>query len=173
MEIEEGGSKDVSNSIMTGLKGNLTSPAADCNSNNLLLTKENLFLYSTDSMHEGQDFLQDTSDYQWFLDYGLVWIMCIRLIITSMLILLSLNLFLLSRYKDNHYCHQQSILSLSRSQDFYYEDMARNIDANLAEVDMDDFNREDIHSVLSTLPNIQVCKYWLLTFLCLSKILFY
>ena len=36
----------------------------------------------------------------------------------------------------------------------YYDDMARNLDANLAEVDMDDFHREDIHTILSTLPNM-------------------
>jgi hypothetical protein len=30
--------------------------------------------------------------------------------------------------------------------------MARNLDANLAEVDMEDFRSEDIHSILTTLP---------------------
>jgi len=30
--------------------------------------------------------------------------------------------------------------------------MARNLDANLAEVDMEDFRTEDIHSILTTLP---------------------
>lgn len=30
----------------------------------------------------------------------------------------------------------------------YYDDMARNIDANLAEVDMENFRSEDIHSLL-------------------------
>jgi hypothetical protein len=34
----------------------------------------------------------------------------------------------------------------------YYDDMARNLDANLAEVDMEDFRTEDIHSILTTLP---------------------
>jgi hypothetical protein len=30
--------------------------------------------------------------------------------------------------------------------------MAKNLDANLAEVDMEDFRTEDIHSILTTLP---------------------
>jgi hypothetical protein len=30
--------------------------------------------------------------------------------------------------------------------------MARDLDANLAEVDMEDFRTEDIHSILTTLP---------------------
>jgi hypothetical protein len=34
----------------------------------------------------------------------------------------------------------------------YYDDMAKNLDANLAEVDMEDFRTEDIHSILTTLP---------------------
>lgn len=58
------------------------------------------------------------------------------------------------RYRENTN-HHQSILSLSTSHELgYYDDMARNLDANLAEVDMDDFHREDIHSILSTLPNM-------------------
>jgi hypothetical protein len=32
--------------------------------------------------------------------------------------------------------------------------MARNLDANLAEVDMEDFRTEDIHSILTTLPTM-------------------
>jgi hypothetical protein len=36
----------------------------------------------------------------------------------------------------------------------YYDDMARNLDANLAEVDMEDFRTEDIHSILTTLPTM-------------------
>ena len=38
-------------------------------------------------------------------------------------------------------------------QDFSYETLARNLDANLAEIDMDDFRSEDIHHLL-TLPNM-------------------
>ncbi|KAK6644331.1 hypothetical protein RUM43_000598 [Polyplax serrata] len=126
MEFKEEGTADIINAMKMGLKGNLTS--SDCNSNNLSIPKENLLLASTDSMHECPDFLQDNSDYQWFLDYG---------------------------YKENNFSHHQSILSIGRSQDLvYYDRMARNLDANLAEVDMDDFNREDIHSVLSSLPNV-------------------
>ena len=37
--------------------------------------------------------------------------------------------------------------------DFSYETLARNLDANLAEIDMDDFRSEDIHQLL-TLPNM-------------------
>lgn len=33
-----------------------------------------------------------------------------------------------------------------------YDDLSRNLDANLAEVDMENFCAEDIHSLLNTLP---------------------
>lgn len=72
MECKENKNKDLLNGIMTGLKGNLTSPVSDCNSNNLPVSKENILLCSTDSIQECPDFLQDNSDYQWFLDYGQV-----------------------------------------------------------------------------------------------------
>lgn len=35
-----------------------------------------------------------------------------------------------------------------------YNDIARDIDVNLAQVDMEDFRTEDIHSLLHTLPQI-------------------
>lgn len=35
-----------------------------------------------------------------------------------------------------------------------YDDLARNLDANLAEVDMENFCAEDIHSLLNTLPTM-------------------
>lgn len=38
----------------------------------------------------------------------------------------------------------------------YYDDMAKNIDANLAEVDMESFRAEDINLLLSKIPSF--CK---------------
>lgn len=56
------------------------------------------------------------------------------------------------RYRDGVQ-HQSILSSLSASYSgigelSYYEDMAKNIDANLAEVDMENFRSEDIHSLL-------------------------
>ncbi|XP_073818389.1 uncharacterized protein isoform X15 [Musca autumnalis] len=70
----------------------------------------------------------------WFLDYG---------------------------YRDGCGGMQRSVLSsLSASYnglgDLIYEDLAKNLDANLAEVDMESFRAEDIHSLLSQLPSY--CK---------------
>lgn len=47
-----------------------------------------------------------------------------------------------------------SSLSASYTQDDlgYYDDLARNLDANLAEVDMENFRTSDIHTLLTTLP---------------------
>lgn len=50
--------------------------------------------------------------------------------------------------------HQSILSSLSASYNgigelSYYEDLAKNIDANLAEVDMESFRAEDIHSLLT------------------------
>ncbi|GJQ82071.1 hypothetical protein Trydic_g6943 [Trypoxylus dichotomus] len=71
------------------------------------------------------DFIQD-NDYQWFLDYG---------------------------YRDNHHT---SILSLPESYEAndigYYDAFAKNMDANLAEADMESFRTEDIHALLTNLP---------------------
>ncbi|KAL0271791.1 UNVERIFIED_CONTAM: hypothetical protein PYX00_008782 [Menopon gallinae] len=106
-------------------RGILPTPESDCNSNNLNLTND--ISSCTEKMQDFQDIFQDNSEYQWFLDYG---------------------------YKDNTQ-HQQSVFSILSSHDMlYYDDLARDLDANLAEVDMDDFDRGDIHSVLSTLPNM-------------------
>lgn len=51
-------------------RGVITSPESDCNSNNLTLPNDNPLYCSNDSTQDGQDFIQDNSDYQWFLDYG-------------------------------------------------------------------------------------------------------
>lgn len=68
------------------------------------------------------DFIQENTDYQWFIDYG---------------------------YRDGSSLHRSSILSSS-----CYDDLSRDLDANLAHVDMEDFSHEDIHTLLHTLPPI-------------------
>ncbi|XP_055601196.1 uncharacterized protein LOC129750010 isoform X2 [Uranotaenia lowii] len=83
------------------------------------------------SIASSQDFSHDYSDYQWFMDYG---------------------------YRDG-VTHQSILSALSASYNgigelSYYEDLAKNIDANLAEVDMENFRTEDIHSLLTTLPSL-------------------
>ncbi|RZF48900.1 hypothetical protein LSTR_LSTR003280 [Laodelphax striatellus] len=73
---------------------------------------------STASNTSSVDFIQDNSDYQWCLDYG---------------------------YRESHH-HATSILSsLSASYEVgHYDDLARDIDSQLAQVDMEDFRAEDI-----------------------------
>ncbi|XP_055373798.1 putative uncharacterized protein DDB_G0282133 isoform X2 [Condylostylus longicornis] len=82
------------------------------------------------SIASSHDFTHDNSDYQWFLDYG---------------------------YRDG-VAHQSVLSSLSASYNgigelSYYEDLAKDIDANLAEVDMESFRTEDIHSLLTHIPS--------------------
>lgn len=65
------------------------------------------------------------------------------------------------RYRENNVTHQSVLSSLSASYNgigelSYYEDLAKNIDANLAEVDMESFRAEDINLFLSTIPSF--CK---------------
>lgn len=65
------------------------------------------------------------------------------------------------RYRENNVTHQSVLSSLSASYNgigelSYYEDLAKNIDANLAEVDMESFRAEDINLLLSTIPSF--CK---------------
>lgn len=86
------------------------------------------------SIASSHDFTHDNSDYQWFLDYG---------------------------YREGGVQHQSILSSLSASYNgigelSYYEDLAKNIDANLAEVDMESFRAEDIHSFLTHIPTF--CK---------------
>uniref|UniRef100_A0A1B6D1K6 SH3 domain-containing protein n=1 Tax=Clastoptera arizonana TaxID=38151 RepID=A0A1B6D1K6_9HEMI len=103
--------------MMTEDKLTIHSPESDCNSNTLDSTAS----YASNTSSQDVDFIQDNSDYQWFLDYG---------------------------YRDSN--HHASILSLSTSYEVgCYDDLARDIDTHLAEVDMEDFRAEDI---LSTLP---------------------
>uniref|UniRef100_A0A182QGJ9 Uncharacterized protein n=1 Tax=Anopheles farauti TaxID=69004 RepID=A0A182QGJ9_9DIPT len=70
----------------------------------------------------------DFSDYQWFTDFG--------------------------SYRDGVTTHQSILSALSASYNgigelSYYEKMAKDIDANLAEIDMESFRKEDIHSLLT------------------------
>ncbi|XP_047345314.1 uncharacterized protein LOC124947333 isoform X1 [Vespa velutina] len=98
------------------------TPGSDCNSNP-----------ATDSMQQdliGSDFIQDNVEYQWCTDYG---------------------------YKDGGLHVHPSVLSslsasYSREDVGYYDDLSRNLDANLAEIDMESFRSADIHTLLTALP---------------------
>ncbi|CAH1127170.1 unnamed protein product [Ceutorhynchus assimilis] len=107
--------------IMTEAGVLRASPDSDCNSN-----LRGSCLSTTSS--QDVDFVQDNSDYQWFLDYG---------------------------YRDGGTNHHTSILSLPETYeagDNYYDVLAKNMDANLAEADMESFKTEDIHALLTNLP---------------------
>uniref|UniRef100_A0A182PQU0 Uncharacterized protein n=1 Tax=Anopheles epiroticus TaxID=199890 RepID=A0A182PQU0_9DIPT len=74
----------------------------------------------------------DFSDYQWFTDFG--------------------------SYRDGVATHQSILSALSASYNgigelSYYEKMAKDIDANLAEIDMESFRKEDINSLLTAIPS--------------------
>ncbi|XP_050433042.1 uncharacterized protein LOC126840973 isoform X2 [Adelges cooleyi] len=103
----------------------------DCNSNNLEVLDATLSSYrSNTSSQDNVDFFQDYSDYQWFADY---------------------------RYRDSdNFNHHHSILSsISESYNVpCYEDVARDLDVNLAHIDMENLKTEDIHNILSTLPSM-------------------
>nr|CAH7731909.1 unnamed protein product [Callosobruchus chinensis] len=100
------------------------SPDSDCNSNH-----HGSVSYLSNTSSQDVDFIQDNSDYQWFLDYG---------------------------YRDGSTNHHTSILSLPESYDagdvIYYDIFSKNMDANLAEADMESFKTEDIHALLTNLP---------------------
>ncbi|CAH2006314.1 unnamed protein product [Acanthoscelides obtectus] len=100
------------------------SPDSDCNSNH-----HGSASYLSNTSSQDVDFIQDNSDYQWFLDYG---------------------------YRDGSTNHHTSILSLPESYDagdvIYYDIFSKNMDANLAEADMESFKTEDIHALLTNLP---------------------
>ncbi|VVC43433.1 Hypothetical protein CINCED_3A003902 [Cinara cedri] len=108
-----------------------TANQGDCNSNNLEVLDATLSSYrSNASSQDNADFFQDYSDYQWFADY---------------------------RYRDSdNFNHHTSILS-SISENYNipcYEDVSRDLDVNLAQVDMENLKTEDIHNILSTLPSM-------------------
>ncbi|RLU24449.1 hypothetical protein DMN91_002538 [Ooceraea biroi] len=98
------------------------TPGSDCNSNP-----------ATDSIQQdlvGSEFIQDNVEYQWFIDYG---------------------------YRDGGlHIHPSVLSSLSASYSpkdvGYYDDLSRNLDANLAEIDMESFRTADIHTLLTALP---------------------
>ncbi|KAF5308641.1 hypothetical protein FQR65_LT06102 [Abscondita terminalis] len=110
--------------VVVGGRITAHSPDSDCNSNHPGSTS---CLSNTSS--QDIDFIQDNSDYQWFLDYN---------------------------YRDGSTNHHTSILSLSEPYDSnevgYYDALAKNMDANLAEADMESFRTEDIHALLTNLP---------------------
>ncbi|KAG0729600.1 hypothetical protein GWK47_030008 [Chionoecetes opilio] len=89
------------------------------------------------------EFEHDTADYQWLLDYEY------RESYSREVGSASLS----STGRDGS--GRVSVLEASRGplQDLSYETLARNLDANLAEIDMDDFHSEDIHNLL-TLPTM-------------------
>ncbi|XP_018565929.1 uncharacterized protein LOC108906959 isoform X2 [Anoplophora glabripennis] len=101
-----------------------SSPDSDCNSNH-----HGSASYVSNTSSQDIDFIQDNSDYQWFLDYG---------------------------YRDGGTNHHTSILSLPESYEAgdlnYYDTFSKNMDANLAEADMESFRTEDIHALLTNLP---------------------
>ncbi|KAJ3641779.1 hypothetical protein Zmor_028257 [Zophobas morio] len=107
-----------------GVRGIAVSPDSDCNSNH-----HGSASYLSNTSSQDIDFIQDNSDYQWFLDYG---------------------------YRDGGTNHHTSILSLPESYEAndmnYYDALAKNMDANLAEADMESFRTEDIHALLTNLP---------------------
>lgn len=77
------------------------------------------------------------------------------------MLLFFFQFFFLCSYRENNVTHQSVLSSLSASYNgigelSYYDDLAKNIDANLAGVDMESFRAEDINLFLSTIPNM--CK---------------
>ncbi|XP_031333740.1 uncharacterized protein LOC116163770 isoform X2 [Photinus pyralis] len=113
--------------VVVGGRITAHSPDSDCNSNHPGSTTSCLSNTSSQDI----DFIQDNSDYQWFLDYN---------------------------YRDGSTNHHTSILSLSEPYDAndvgYYDVLAKNMDANLAEADMESFRTEDIHALLTNLPTM-------------------
>ncbi|XP_076246335.1 uncharacterized protein LOC143186535 isoform X3 [Calliopsis andreniformis] len=98
------------------------TPGSDCNSNPAIDSVQHDLISS--------EFVQDNVEYQWFIDYG---------------------------YRDGGLHVHPSILSslsasYSREDLGYYDDLARNLDANLAEIDMESFRTADIHTLLTALP---------------------
>ncbi|XP_068625397.1 uncharacterized protein [Battus philenor] len=115
-----------------GLKAASPGAAADedCNSNTSLAGSQH-------SVHDELDAHCDNSGYLWFLDYNPIFrdSSCIH---TSVLSSVSAS------YKG--------ISELTSRFEFTsrYNDIARDLDANLAEADMESFRTEDIHALLMT-----------------------
>ncbi|XP_066990152.1 uncharacterized protein [Macrobrachium rosenbergii] len=93
------------------------------------------------------EFEHETADYQWLLDYDLP---CARYRESY-----SREVGSASMCSGRDGSGRVSVLEPSQGQlqDLSYETLARNLDANLAEIDMDDFRSEDIHNIL-TLPTM-------------------
>lgn len=141
------------------------TPGSDCNSSPADPISQDLI---------GSEFIQDNSDYQWFIDYGYVKLLShfhlfffvVKKKTTNMMwtiLLKKWNLLKVystifnHRYRDGSlHVHPSVLTSLSTSynhDDFtYYDDLSRNLDANLAEVDMESFKTADIHTLLTALP---------------------
>ncbi|KAK7074479.1 hypothetical protein SK128_022381 [Halocaridina rubra] len=88
------------------------------------------------------EFEHETADYQWLLDY-------------EYRESYSREVGSASMCSGRDGSGRVSVLEPSQGQlqDLSYETLARNLDANLAEIDMDDFRSEDIHNIL-TLPTM-------------------
>ncbi|OWR48210.1 hypothetical protein KGM_211590 [Danaus plexippus plexippus] len=121
---------DVGPPPRLGLKAASPGVDEDCNSNTSLAG-------STHSAHDDLDAHCDNSGYLWLLDYN-------------------------PMFRDGS-CHHISVLSsvsasykgisdLTSRFEFTsrYKDIARDLDANLAEADMESFKTEDIHALLMT-----------------------
>lgn len=135
-EVERAGGRDL-NSNPAGLTEPPPSPPPHHPSN--LSTSS-----TQSSTHEPSllcDFVHDNNDYQWFIDYG---------------------------YRDGCLQHTAPASVLSSLCDSaygctaadrasYYEALSKNLDANLAEADMESFRTQDIHALLTTLPDMQLC----------------
>lgn len=88
-----------------------------------------------------------------------LWVINLRFLYPSYHYTLKIYLYvcIISRYRDGGlHIHPSVISSLSvsySSKDLgYYDDLARNLDANLAEIDMESFRTADIHTLLTALP---------------------
>ncbi|XP_044730714.1 uncharacterized protein LOC123293839 isoform X2 [Chrysoperla carnea] len=112
------------------------SPDSDCNSNptgELANTQDHFVSSCVSTTSQDAEFVQDNSDYQWFIDYG---------------------------YRDSssnlqHVSVLSSLCTSYTGDDLgFYDAMSKNLDANLAEADMESFRTEDIHSLLTTLPTM-------------------
>ncbi|GAB6019332.1 hypothetical protein CHUAL_000926 [Chamberlinius hualienensis] len=99
---------------------------------------ETSHMSTTSSNDEESLTTNDVSDYQWFPDY----VDGDSINATSM------------RQSQHRPSIFSSLLNYSSNiHDINYEAISRNIDANLAEIDMEDFRSEDINSILA-IPNI-------------------
>lgn len=81
----------------------------------------------------------------------------IRIIVHFIINIYTFILIQNDSYRDGGLHVHPSVLSslsasYSREDLGYYDDLARNLDANLAEIDMESFRTADIHTLLTALP---------------------